>query len=98
MKKLKISPCRYAGSIVSDDLVIMAHNYKTHFGRISQLAEGSEVCFIDMKGKQWDYRVVAIDILPGEAIEEMIAGEYDLTLFTCASNRSNRVTVRCDKK
>lgn len=98
MTKLKISPCRYAGSLVTDDLVIMAHNYKSHFGKLSQLTEGSEVCFTDMNGKLWKYRVVAIDILPADAIDEMNAGEYDLTLFTCASNRSNRVTVRCNKE
>ena len=98
MKKLKISPCRYAGSLVSNDLVIMAHNYKSHFGKLSQLSEGSEVCLTDMNGRAWKYRVVVIDILSADAIEEMVAGDYDLTLFTCASNRSSRVTVRCNKE
>jgi hypothetical protein len=41
--------------------------------------------------------VVALDVLPGDAVEEMIAGEYDLTLFTCATNRTHRITIRCDK-
>ena len=96
MKRLQISPCRYAGSTRGENLVIMAHNYKSHFGRLSQLSIGAEIWFVDMDGEQWNYKVVAIDVLPAEAVEEMTAGEYDLTLFTCAPNRTTRVTVRCD--
>ena len=32
--KLKISPCRQFGSSRTDDLVIAAHNYESHFGKI----------------------------------------------------------------
>ena len=56
--KLKVSPCRYYGSARGEDLVIMAHSYKTHFGRISTLTEGSIVRFVDMDGKVWEYQVV----------------------------------------
>ena len=97
MSKLRISPCRYSGTVRGEDLVIMAHNYKSHFGQLSKLSTGSQVVFTDMDGKVWIYEVVAMDILPAEAVEEMIAGEYDLTLFTCAPNRTHRVTIRCDK-
>ena len=38
----------------------------------------------------------ASDLLPATAVEEMTAGDYDLTLFTCTANRTHRVTVRCD--
>ena len=75
----------------------MAHNYSSHFGRLSQLSEGSPIQFMDMDGNLWDYSVAAMDILPAEAVEEMTAGEYDLTLFTCAPNRSQRITDRCNK-
>ena len=76
--------------------MIMAHNYSTHFGKLRQLAEGARVQFVDMDGKVWDYRVAAMDVLAAEAVEEMTAGEYDLTLFTCELNRTHRVTVRCN--
>ena len=95
--KLQISPCRYSGTIRGEDLVIMAHNYSTHFGRISQLEVGAMVQFMDMDGKVWNYEVVAMDVLSAQSIEEMTAGEYDLTLFTCDKNRSYRVTVRCNR-
>ena len=96
MKKLKIAPCRYSGATGSGDFVIMAHNYRTHFRGLSKLTEGSEVYFTDMNGTLWKYRVELIDILPADAVDEMIAGEFDLTLFTCAPNRVTRVTVRCN--
>ena len=95
-RRLQIAPCRFTGTLRGEDLVIMAHNYSSHFGRLSKLSEGSTVQFMDMDGKLWDYSVAAMDILPAEAVEEMTAGEYDLTLFTCAPNRSQRITIRCN--
>lgn len=95
-RRLQIAPCRYTGTLRGRDLVIMAHNYNSHFGRLSQLVTGSRLQFTDMDGKTWSYEVVAMDILSAESVEEMTAGEYDLTLFTCAANRSHRVTVRCN--
>lgn len=96
-RRLQIAPCRFTGTLRGGDLVIMAHNYNSHFGRLSKLSVGSEIQFTDMDGTDWYYQVVAIDLLQAEAVEEMTAGEYDLTLFTCATNRSQRVTIRCDK-
>ena len=96
-RRLQISPCRYTGTLRGEDLVIMAHNYNSHFGRLSQLSLGAQIQFMDMDGNLWNYQVVAMDVLSAEAVEEMTAGEYDLTLFTCATNRSHRVTVRCNK-
>ena len=95
--KLQISPCRYSGTLRGEDLVIMAHNYSTHFGRIGQLETGTQVQFVDMDGKCWNYEVVARDVLAAESIGEMTAGEYDLSLFTCDKNRSYRVTIRCNR-
>ena len=95
--RLQISPCRFTGSLRGEDLVLMAHNFSSHFGRLSQLSMGAQVQFMDMDGNLWNYQVVAMDVLPAEALEEMTAGEYDLTLFTCATNRAHRVTVRCNK-
>lgn len=95
--QLQISPCRFSGTLRGEDLVIMAHNYKSHFGTLAQLQQGAEVRFADMDGNVWNYRVVATDILGAEEVEAMTAGDYDLTLFTCAANRTQRVTVRCDK-
>lgn len=94
--QLRIAPCRYNGSIRGEDLVLMAHNYQSHFGPISQLELGDEVFFMDMDGKTTGYTVVGTDILDPSAVEIMTAGEYDLTLFTCTYGGASRVTVYCD--
>lgn len=92
---LRISPCRYAGSAKTGDLVICAHNYDRHFGPIRNLTSGDEVYFTDMDGVVWQYAVETVDILAPADIDSMTAGEYDLTLFTCTYGGQSRVTVRC---
>ena len=94
---LRIAPCRYAGTLEGDDLVLMAHNYARHFGKISTLNPGDPVYFTDVDGVVTVYQVVASDILPPQAVEEMIAGNYDLTLFTCTYGGKTRVTIYCDR-
>lgn len=96
-EKLQIAPCRYWGNLYDQDLVIMAHNYQKHFGKLSQLRKGGIITFTDMEGETFEYQVMAVEILNAFAIEEMTAGEYDLTLFTCTYGGENRVTVRCDR-
>lgn len=95
--RLRVAPCRYNGTTKDDDLVIVAHNYKRHFGKISTLNAGDTVLFTDMDGETTVYEVVALDVLSPTAVEEMIAGEYDLTLFTCTYGGKSRVTLRCDR-
>lgn len=95
--QLKIAPCRYTGSTFTDDLVLMAHNYNRHFGTLKNLQVGDLVTFTDMDGVTIRYEVVARDVLAPTAIEEMTAGDYDLTLFTCTYGGKSRVTVRCDR-
>lgn len=95
--KLQISPCRYTGNLFADDLVIMAHNFRRHFGSIKDLAIGDEVLFTDMDGTTYAYAVVAVDVLQPSDVEDMTAGEYDLTLFTCTYGGRTRVTIRCDR-
>ena len=94
--RLEKAPCRYYGSVRGEDLVIVAHNYRSHFGYISKLSLGAAVNFTDMEGNLWKYQVVATDVLPANAVEEMTSGECDLTLYTCATNRTHRITIRCD--
>ena len=93
--QLKIAPCRFTGSTKTDDLVVMAHNYTHHFGRLKELTAGETVFFTDMDRIVSRYEVAEVDILAPTAVEDMTAGEYDLTLFTCTYGGQSRVTVRC---
>lgn len=94
---LQVSPARYYGSVRGENLVLLAHNYPTHFGKISNLTEGDSVIFTDMEGIVWEYEVVTKDILDPGAVEEVISGDYDLTMFTCTYGGKSRVTVYCDQ-
>lgn len=96
--KLRIAPCRYHGSVYAGDLVIAGHNYRSHFGRLQNLSVGDQVRFIDMDGNNFEYDVVEIEELDGTAIEEMVTGDWDLTLFTCTYSGQTRFTVRCAQK
>ena len=96
--QLKISPCRYQGSAYLGDLIIAAHNYDCHFGRLKTLLQGDEVIFADMDGNRFVYEVAEIEILEPTAIEQMIFGDWDLTLFTCTYGGQARVTIRCVEK
>lgn len=93
--QLRIAPCRYTGSVETGDLVVMAHNYTTHFGRIKYLSEGDPVYFTDMEGEQTAYEVSLVDTLSPYAVDEMTDSGYALTLFTCTYGGQSRVTVRC---
>ncbi len=95
--KLRIAPCRYTGTVLSEDLVLMAHNYASHFGKLQNLASGALISFTDMDGVTTHYEVIAVEILAPTAVEDMTAGDFDLTLFTCTLGGKSRVTVRCDR-
>lgn len=93
---LRAAPCRYTGSAYTGDLVIAAHNYTRHFGRLRELQTGDTVIFTDFDGNVFPYAVGAKEVLPPDAVEEMTCGEWDLSLFTCTPGGANRVTIRCD--
>ena len=91
----KIAPCRYKGSAYSGDMIIAGHNYRSHFGSLKSLGVGETVLFTDADGNVFTYTVAAMEVLPGTAVEEMEAGEWDLTLFTCTYGGQTRLTLRC---
>lgn len=94
---LKISPCRYQGTVYAGDLILAAHNYRSHFGRIGALNSNDEIFFTDGDGVTHRYVVCRTEQLDGRAVEEMAFGsadEWDLTLFTCTVGGQSRVTVR----
>ena len=95
--KLRIAPCRYRGSAYDDSLVIMAHNYDRHFGRISSLEAGAPVQFIDADGNIYRYKVVGQEELQRTDYRDMIAEEWGMTLFTCTYGGATRVTVRLER-
>ena len=95
--KLKISPCRQFGSSRTDDLVIAAHNYESHFGKIGTLALGDEVRFTDMDGIENRYTVSAIEVHDPTDVEAVEHSGHDLVLYTCTYGGKTRIVVFCDR-
>lgn len=95
--RLKIAPCRQFGSSRTDDLVIAAHNYKTHFRKLSELQPGDSVFFTDMDGTENSYAVVETGVLAPNAVAAVQDSGFDLVLYTCTSGGATRVVVFCDR-
>ena len=98
--RLTISPCRYTGSYLTDDLVICAHNYATHFNPIRWIALYTDVYFTTIDGITYHYQVSDRQTLQPTDISKMVddeAGEWELTLFTCNTGGQTRCAVRCQR-
>lgn len=91
---LKVAPCRYSGSLYQNNLVICAHNYASHFGRLKTLQPGDTLLFTDMDDQVVTFQMVEREILEPNDEEAMTTGQWDLTLFTCTPGGQTRVTVR----
>lgn len=94
-EKLKTAPCRYSGSYFENDLVIAGHNYARHFSPLKWIEVGSEVLFTDVEENVHYYTVAWTEPLMPQEVEEMMSGDWDLTLFTCTTGGASRWTVRC---
>lgn len=94
---LRIAPCRYEGSVYNGSLILCAHNYSSHFGRLKSLREGDVVQFTDMDDNVYTYQVVGLETLNPTDVEGMESGDWDLTLFTCTVGGQSRVTVRLER-
>ena len=94
---LKVAPCRYSGSLYQDNLIICAHNYASHFGKLKELQPGDTVLFTDMDEHVVTFQVVERETLNPMDAEGMEAGDWDLALFTCTIGGQTRVTIRLER-
>lgn len=95
--RLRIAPCRHFGSTKTDDLVIAAHNYESHFGKLKQLKAGDLLTFTDMDGEKILYEVQVIDVLQPDAVDTVRNSDFDLVLYTCTYGGESRVVVFCNR-
>ena len=95
--RLKKAPCRYSGSVYTDDMVLAGHNDKTHFGGLKRLSMDDEIRFTDVEGNLFRYRVIDLETLDGTAVEDMEQGNPGLTLFTCTLGGRSRLAVRAER-
>ena len=92
-RALETAPCRYTGTAQEGTLVIAGENCRSHFGMLRGLAAGDTVYFTETDGKAYAYAVSALETVSDPV--GMIAGDWDLTLFTGTFSGRGRVTVRC---
>ena len=90
---LQIAPCRQYGSTKTNDLVIAAHNYDSHFGRLKTLTAGSLIQFVDMDGNVSIYTAETVEIISPFDTDLVQNSKYDLILYTCTYGGKNRVMV-----
>lgn len=95
--KLRVAPAKYDGSVYLNNMIILAHNYKAHFGKIYMLKIGDLVQFEDMNKNIFDFKVDKKEEINQFQVEEMDSGNWDLTLFTCNVSGEARTTIRCKK-
>ena len=86
--RLKIAPCRQFGSSRTDDLVIAAHNYESHFGKLTSLTAGDNVTFTDMDGIVNEYVVNKVEVLDPHSVEEV-----EQPVLTSTTDEEDVVTV-----
>ena len=92
---VKIAPCRYSGSINGNDLILLAHNYKRHFGPLKRLEIGDVVNVTDVNGVITAYEVAKLETLEKTELDRLTSSDYPLTLFTCTSGGQARLVIRC---
>lgn len=95
---LKLAPCRYQGSVQTGDMLLVAHNYRLHFGRLKNLSPGDSVTFTDVNGETFVYAVSQVKQFDAPSMEEIKAGEWDLMLFTCTIDGAGRIAAYCDRE
>ena len=93
--RLKISPCRYYGSIKTDNLVIAAHHYIVHFKYLGRLQPGDTVIFTDMDAGVHNYEVDSVEQLLPTDVDKVKDSGSDLILYTCTYGGAKRIVVRC---
>jgi sortase A len=90
---LRVSPCRYEGSYVTNDLVVGGEGYASHFGRIGTLGIRDEVRLTTVDRVLIRYVVSNVET---DRLEDITAilHDWDLTLFTFNADGTCCV-VRC---
>ena len=104
--RLKVSPCRYTGSYLTNDMVICGHNYAKHFSPIKRIGIGEDVYFTTVDKVVYHYTVCNRETVQPTDVKVMVenlknakennkAENWDLTLFTCNPGGQTRCAVRC---
>ena len=93
---LNVAPCRYSGTLAEGNLIIMGHNYTSHFTPLHYIELGTAVEFEDAWGNVHRFVVEARETLHKTRGEDL-PSEYPLSLFTCTAGGQSRLVIRCSE-
>lgn len=92
---LKVSACRYFGSINERNMIIAGHSYKSIFGKLaSNMSINDVIYFKDLAGNVYKYKLTNIEYLLPSDVKKMQEGNWDLSIFTCSYDNQKRITYR----
>ena len=92
---LKVSACRYFGSINEGNMIIAGHSYKSIFGKLaSNMSINDVIYFKDLAGNVYKYKLTNIEYLLPSDVKKMQEGNWDLSIFTCSYDNQKRITYR----
>lgn len=97
LEDLQVAPCLEQGSPWTNDAVISAHNYPSHFGPIRDWVGGEEVLFQDLEGREIRYAVASVETIDPSETDKVLRSEHDLILYTCTPGGAKRVVIACDR-
>ena len=92
---LQVAPCRYSGSIAEGNLILLGHNFKSHFDSLKNIAVDDPVEFLSADGTLHRYTVAEIELLHKYDVDKLERPEYALTFFTCTKGGEHRLVIRC---
>ncbi len=91
---LDIAPCRYSGSLTTGNLVVMGHNYDSHFRSLWRAEPGMQVELTDAAGYVHRFTVAEIETVAGSD-GEALPSDYPFSIFTCTADSRHRTVLRC---
>lgn len=96
---IKKSVATFSGEVTGDfsRLVILGHNYESHFGKLPNLKVGDAVMMKWLEGIEYQYEVTELLQIQGTDAKSLQEGDWDLTLFTCNFDGTKRELVRCKR-
>ena len=95
--KLKKAPCIYYGSIMENNLVILGHNYRSHFGSLSKLEANEKIIITDLNSNKYIYEVANKTVIDPHDSKEVIETDYDLTIFSCYNSGTQRIVINANR-
>lgn len=95
---LKLSACRYTGSLYQDNLILCGNPYNCFFGRLKNLRPGDVLSVSDLDGHVFTFQVSDIVIATQDVAESITEEGWALTLFTSEKRNSQRIVIiHCDR-